>query len=171
MEDKLHVFGTYRAEVAGGGEPPIRSVQDYVQIRAAGGTLYVQLKDPANKSGPFPMYAHMETTLIVPADVRLEVIGNGNEIRVSARNLRAHWLIENAGAIHVQIDGQNNLGLTAAARLPLQQDVWDTVESPDRSLHAPFEGMYRGSLKIGDGAYRLEIVNSEWVSVSGYDRD
>lgn len=163
--EMVHVFGTYRATVSKAGEPPIQSASDYLMTKTVGDTLYIELKEPSHKEGPFQTHPDMEATLIIPANVRLEVRGNYNEIDLSALTLQDDWLIENAGQVRVHLRDQHNLQLTALSRSPLDEvnHPWDEVETQIKD--ARYEPWYRGSLKIGEGEVQLKIMGSESVLV------
>lgn len=164
-DEALHVFGTYRATVPQAGEPPIGSAADYLMTKTVGDTLYIELKEPRRKEGPFQTYPDLEATLVIPSDLRLEVRGNYNEIDLSALALENDWLIENAGRVRVHLRDQHNLQLTATARTPLTEGglQWDEVQTQIED--ARYEPLYRGSMKIGAGEVELKIISSQSVLV------
>jgi hypothetical protein len=165
----IHVFGTYRATVPTASVPPIGSAQDYVMSKVVGDTLYLELKEPKRKEGPFQSYTALEATLIVPAAVRLEVRGNYNEIDLSAPPLASDWLIENAGQIRVHLREQDNLQITATSSMPLEHGShpWDVMETGARAVEGERHDStwYKGTMKIGEGVHQLKILNSGSVSV------
>ncbi|MFZ3580077.1 hypothetical protein [Virgibacillus sp. DJP39] len=80
----VSIFGTYHAQTLE-DKKPITSVQDYLLIKEVGDTLYVQFKPVHTLSQPFQDRVDMNATLVVPSDLKVEVISEHNDSIVSVK--------------------------------------------------------------------------------------
>ncbi|MFZ3589433.1 LiaF transmembrane domain-containing protein [Bacillus sp. DJP31] len=179
-ENKLHIFGTYRATVGPKTEPPIKERDDYSLTKVVGNTLYVTIKDPSSHSGAFSTYMTLEPTIVVPDSIQLEVRGEQNTIALYPGSLANHWNVEDAGYVTVGLSKKNNVLLSAISNNNLQDGNvnWDSIETADKGgINENNEkgeadlqnNHYKGTLKLGDGTYQLNIFNSDLISVNLFE--
>ena len=101
-EKEVSMFGTYRTQTAN-KKKLIKSADDYVYANKKGDTLYVNVKTLPNELGPFYSHQEIAATILIPNDVQLEVIGNGNDITLNPRTLENDWSINGASFIDVKV--------------------------------------------------------------------
>lgn len=168
----LYVFGTYEATVDPKGKPLIASKSDYVFTKVVGDTMYVTIKDPSNKSGPFDTYTTMEPTVVIPTTVQLEVRGEHNQISLYPGFIENHWIVDGGGHVNVYVSKENNVLLSATSNSDLQNGNinWDEMTRPESNNSEEVFGdqsnLYKGTLKLGEGTYQLSIFNSDSISVN-----
>ncbi|MFC4323976.1 hypothetical protein [Litchfieldia salsa] len=162
----LHVFGTYRTALHQDDEPPITSVEEYTLMKTVGNTLYIYMKDPKMKTGPFSSYTNVTPTIVVPENLRLEVRGQNNEIDLHASSIGNHWLVDGAGEVDVHVNENTDMKLSATVRQELvnSNKVWDQVEEIKDEVNQ-YTQEYKGLLTLGTGTYHLSITNSDWVEL------
>jgi len=74
--DKLHILGTYRTNVNRKDQPTDMNLVEIAISKVIGDTLFIFIKDPVSKSGPFSTYTYVNATIVVPVHLDLEVRGN-----------------------------------------------------------------------------------------------
>ncbi|MFT4414618.1 hypothetical protein ACLM5H_12235 [Fredinandcohnia humi] len=173
-ENELHIFGTYRATVLPKADPILSKKEDYVFTKVIGDTMYITVKDPSTKSGPFSTYTTIEPTIVVPNYIRLEVRGNQNNITLYPGSLENHWNVDGVAFVSVHVSKENDLLLSAISRNELANGnvTWDEITTTEKGgVDEVYEEeshdlLYNGKLKLGDGTYQLSIFNSDLVSVN-----
>ncbi|MDF0728950.1 hypothetical protein PY093_20260 [Cytobacillus sp. S13-E01] len=167
--NEVHMFGTYRTTVSKNDKGPIQFFKDYALTKTVGNTLYVYVKDSVTKNSPFHSSTRMKPTIIVPQNMRLEVRGNNSAIDLFPGALANHWIIESNSSITINIDKNNDMSLTAVSVNELRQQGsnWDSVEQTnENNEYDKYGNSYKGTMKIGDGTYRLDILKSNQVSIN-----
>jgi len=170
-ESKVHLFGTYRATVSTKETPPIKDSEDYTLTKKVGNTLYVYVKSPERKTNPFTNYTSIQPTIAISEDVRVEVRGNYNQIDLYPSKMANHWIVDSVSYVKVHVDETSNLTLSASSRNDLANGdaKWDKVE-PTRESSEEEEGYekeyYKASMTLGKGTYKLDIINTDNVSVN-----
>ncbi len=72
-EEKLHVFGTYRATISSHEKPPLKEKGDYIMTKKVGDTLYITIKEPTVSLSPFSnSTTTIEPTIVVPNSIRVD---------------------------------------------------------------------------------------------------
>lgn len=142
-----------------------------------GDTLYVTLIDdvyamPAYRSVP-PI---LKTTLIVPEHIALEVHSNHELVTIKPRIIANHWTISDAGAVDAYMHTNANATLYAenVSEIIGEEAKWEITESPlqqeeqveQSDNYETNSNVKLGTLTIGNGANRIQILNSSSLSVS-----
>ncbi|WP_318617597.1 hypothetical protein [Sporosarcina sp. YIM B06819] len=163
--NQLTIFGTYRARVNPKSDPVLADKDDYTLTKIVGYTMYVTIKATSRHSGPFSTYLTIEPTIIVPDSVRLEVRGERNTIALYPGSLKNHWTVDGPSYATMHVGKNNDVLLSATSRNNLQNGnvKWDSIETPDQGGDGK---LYKGTLKIGNGTFYLDILNSERISVN-----
>lgn len=163
--NQLTVFGTYRAKVNPKSKPLIADKDNYTLTKIVGDTMYVTIKATSRHSGPFSTYMAIEPTVVVPNNVRLEVRGKHNTIALYPGSLENHWTVDGPSYVTMHVGKNNDVLLSATSRTNLQNGnvKWDSIETPDQGGD---DKLYKGTLKIGNGTFYLDILNSERISVN-----
>ncbi|MEK5038333.1 hypothetical protein [Sporosarcina sp. FSL K6-3457] len=163
--NQLAIFGTYRAQVNPKSKPLIVDKDNYTLTKIVGDTMYVTIKATPRHSGPFSTYMTVEPTIIVPNSVRLEVRGKRNTVALYPGSLANHWIVDGPSYVTMHVGKNNDVLLSATSRNNLQNGnvTWDSIETAKQGED---DKLNKGTLKIGNGTYHLDILNSELVSVN-----
>ncbi|MFL6558959.1 MAG: hypothetical protein ACJ8MO_22925, partial [Bacillus sp. (in: firmicutes)] len=97
-EKTVSMFGTYRVETANKAKL-LESPDDIISANQKGDTLYLYMKSLPNEISPFNAAGEVAATLLVPNDVKLEVIGSDNFLTLKPRSLANDWNIERASSL------------------------------------------------------------------------
>ncbi|PLR85623.1 hypothetical protein CVD25_16045 [Bacillus canaveralius] len=171
-EREISIFGKYRAHL-GKNEVLVEDVEDYLSVQKKGDSLYVSIKGLPSETGPFEQYTSLDVTLLVPNDLKLEVAANENEVTMKPRTLQNDWSIDRASsvAVHLQENSDINLSAVGVQELNSTGHEWQ-VSSPENQESAGdpakeyTEPNKNGSLKMGEGTHRLNIMNTYSVSLN-----
>ena len=171
LEKEVTVFGTYRSLTGEKGKL-ISKVEDYVSAKQKGDTLYLSLKDLPSKSvEPFGPYGDsLSATVLVPSDVKLEVMGNDNTINLKPRTLMSNWTIDRASNLSVQMENTGDVKISVKDVQDFQADreKWNIIEeSTEEGIEEPT--IKEASYQTGNGSHHLQIINSYQVNVDLVD--
>jgi hypothetical protein len=164
-EKEVSMFGTYRAQTVK-NEKLIKSAEEYVYANKKGDTLYINVKSLPNETGPF--YAHQEiaATILIPKDVKLEVIGNGDQMTLKPRMLESNWSINSASSLDVEVIENSNLKIAAVGvgEVNGKDGEWKVTEKGDP---AGMESVERNAVyQSGEGKYQINIADTYHVSLN-----
>jgi hypothetical protein len=164
-ERAVSMFGTYRTQTSN-KERLIKSADDFVYANKKGDTLYINVKTLPNELGPFNSHQEIASTILIPKGVKLEVIGNGNEIALNPRSLENDWSINGAGSIDVKVEENSNLNIEAVGvgEVNGKDGAWKVTEKGDPN---GMEGVERNAVhQSGEGNYHINIINTYNVSLN-----
>jgi hypothetical protein len=164
-ERAVSMFGTYRTQTSN-KERLIKSADDFVYANKKGDTLYINVKTLPNELGPFNSHQEIASTILIPKGVKLEVIGNGNEIALDPRSLENDWSINGAGSIDVKVEENSNLNIEAVGvgEVNGKDGAWKVTEKGDPN---GMEGVERNAVhQSGEGNYHINIINTYNVSLN-----
>ena len=164
-ERAVSMFGTYRTQTSN-KERLIKSADDFVYANKKGDTLYINVKTLPNELGPFNSHQEIASTILIPKGVKLEVIGNGNDIALNPRSLENDWSINGAGSIDVKVEENSNLNIEAVGvgEVNGKDGAWKVTEKGDPN---GMEGVERNAVhQSGEGNYHINITNTYNVSLN-----
>jgi hypothetical protein len=164
-ERAVSMFGTYRTQTSN-KERLIKSADDFVYANKKGDTLYINVKTLPNELGPFNSHQEIASTILIPKGVKLEVIGNGNDIALNPRSLENDWSINGAGSIDVKVEENSNLNIEAVGvgEVNGKDGAWKVTEKGDPN---GMEGVERNAVhQSGEGKYHINITNTYNVSLN-----
>lgn len=164
-EKEVSMFGTYRTQTVNKGKL-ISKASDYVYSNKKGDTLYLNVKTLPNEPGPFYTHQEVAATILIPKDVKLEVIGNGNNITLNPRTLVNDWSINGASSIDVEVREDSNLKISAVgvSEVSGEDGLWQVTEKGDPN---GVEGVERNAFyQSGEGKYQVNISNTHHVSLN-----
>ncbi|WP_077210724.1 hypothetical protein [Bacillus dakarensis] len=170
-EKEVSMFGTYTATI-GKGEKLVQEAEDYIGYEKKGDTLYLNMKKlPSQSIGILDSYASMEATLIVPTNVKLEIISNGNPIIMKPRALGNDWYVERASDVSLYIDNDADVHVSAIGVHELlgQTGTWDYSDQTTEEANqedAIVVNPKTGSFKMGKGTHNITIVDAYEVSLN-----
>lgn len=165
-EKEVSMFGTYRVQTAKKAQQ-LKSADDIIAAKQKGDTLYLNVKTLPNEIGPFYSHSSVAATILVPKDVKLEVIGNDNSLTLKPRMLANDWNIESTTSILVDVAAGSNLKVAAvgAQEVRGKDGEWKVAnkansDDPDQSM--PKNAVYQS----GEGKYQINIANAYSVSLN-----
>lgn len=166
-EKEVSMFGTYRTETTTKKEKLVKSAEDYVFVNKKGDTLYLNVKTLPNELGPFSTYQEMAATILVPTDVKLEVIGNGDSLTLNPRSLVNNWSINGASNVDVDLNDATDIKIAAngVENVSGEDGLWQVTEKGQAT--GGIEGVERNAVyQSGEGKYQINISNSSYVSLN-----
>ena len=162
-EKEVSMFGTYRTQTTK-KKKLLTSADEYVYANKKGDTLFISVKTLPNELGPFYSHQEIASTILIPKGVKLEVIGNGNEITLNPRNLENDWSINGASSLNIKVAENSNLNIAAlgVSELNGKDEAWKVTEKVDPNV----EGIERNAVyQSGEGTYHINITNTHYVSL------
>ncbi|WHY78113.1 hypothetical protein QNH20_02820 [Neobacillus sp. WH10] len=165
-EKEVSMFGTYRVQT-GKKEKLLKSADDIIAANKKGDTLYLNVKMLPNEVGPFDSQGIIAGTILVPKDVKLEVIGNNNSLTLKPRTLANDWNIESASSIVVDVTENSNLKVAAVGveNVSGKDGEWQ-VSGKENAEGADYDGRKNAVYQSGEGKYRINIANAYDVSLN-----
>lgn len=167
-ETEVSMFGTYRTETTKSKGKLLKSAEDYVSANKKGDTLFLNVKTLPKESGPFSTYQEMAAaTILIPADVELEVIGNGNSLALNPRSLANNWSINGVSSVDVDLDETADLKIAANGvdDVSGEDGLWQVTEKGNAT--GGIEGVERNAIyQSGEGKYQINISNPNYVSLN-----
>ena len=150
------IFGTYRGFI-GKGIIPLKNVADYALIEKQGDTLYIRFKEmPTSRLMNHGGQVH--ATLLIPSNVMLDVVGNGGDMEIKPRDLKADWSIDNVGYLNMDMNEDANITIEAVDLHKLDEDrEWGSKEE---EVVEKESGMLSGNFIFGTGAHTLKVKNT-----------
>ncbi|WHY86784.1 hypothetical protein QNH39_02595 [Neobacillus novalis] len=165
-EKEVSMFGTYRVQTAKKAGL-LKSADDMIAAKQKGDTLYLNVKTLPNEIGPFYSHGNVAATILVPKDVKLEVIGNDNSLTLKPRMLANDWSIESTSSIVVNVQASSNLKVAAvgAREISGKDGDWKVSEKADSEDHD--QSMRKNAVyQSGEGKYQINIDNAYSVSLN-----
>ncbi|WP_066391017.1 ECF transporter S component family protein [Neobacillus mesonae] len=156
---EVSMFGTYRVQAVKNKEL-LKSANDYLTANQKGDTLYINLKQLPNESGPFYTQAIVAATILIPKDVKLDLVGTSESLTLKPRALSNDWKIENASNVTVDSSESKDLKLAANSEV-FKGKEWKVSNKDDQDESGEKMGVYQS----GEGKYHINIVNSYHVSL------
>ncbi|MDR6120503.1 hypothetical protein QFZ87_000100 [Bacillus sp. SLBN-46] len=167
-EKEVSMFGTYRVQT-GKKDKLLKTTEDMISANKRGDTLYLNVKSLPNEVGPFDLQGNVAATLLVPSDVKLEVIGNGNELTLKPRTLANDWNIESASSVMVDVAKNSDLKVAAVGVEDVRgkDGEWKVSEDTDSSEGIENSSVLKNAVyQAGEGKHRINIVNAYNVSLN-----
>jgi len=163
-ESAVSMFGTYRAQTTK-AKPIIKSEEDYIYANQKGDTLYLNVKMLPNEQGPFYSHQEMEATILIPKDIKLEVLGNGNQLSLKPRMLENNWSVNSASSLELFMAKSSNVKVSAAGVRQVQgmDDQWKVTENGEGNE----SGEKNAEYQLGEGKHEISITNTQFVTLNG----
>ncbi|PGV55863.1 hypothetical protein [Bacillus sp. AFS037270] len=164
-EDKaVSMFGTYRVETAK-KTALLKNADDIVMANQKGDTLYLNFKMLPDEMGPFNSQGIVAATILVPNNVKLEVVGNNNSLSLKPRTLVNDWNIESSSAVTVNVMKNSNMTVETVGVDQLSGKEWKITEEPKGEEHdaaGPKSAVYQS----GERKYLIHISNAYEVKLN-----
>jgi len=163
-EKAVSLFGTYRVETAKKAKL-LQSPDDIISANQKGDTLYLNMKSLPNEIGPFHANGEVAGTLLVPNDVKLEVIGGDNFLTLKPRSLANDWNIERASSLVVDVDANSNLKVNAVGAQEVGGKDGDWKVSKEKTADGIDNGRKNAVYQAGEGKYHISIADVYEISL------
>lgn len=176
----VSMFGTYSAWTKD-KRTILSKADDYLSSQKRGDTLYLTVKPLPFSHGRFiNNYTDMQGTLLIPENVKLEIIGAGNRMIIKPRMLKSDWSIDNASEIDLHLENGSDITVAAFGAQDLVSDSgeWTVTEGKkdiqieaDGEEEAAYAEAYEsdeqsGSFKIGEGTGTIRITDTDTVGLN-----
>lgn len=176
--EEITLFGTYSTVTSHVRKQSPLKAEDIIAVRTVGSTMYVTIKPLPHTMGLFHHEPSADVTVALPETMSVEVRGAVGSLELNPGELQNDWFVQNGGHVTVNLPGSGDIELSAVTRNDLLQGnaEWTNVTDVRRSHsensdeddadYAYTEEMYRGSVKVGKGSYRLNILESDALTVN-----
>ncbi|MEH7306695.1 hypothetical protein [Neobacillus drentensis] len=164
-EKAVSLFGTYRVQTAKKTKL-LQSSDDIISADQKGDTLYLNMKSLPNEVSPFNASGEVAATLLVPNNVKLEVVGSDSSLTLKPRLLVNDWNIESVASIAVDVAANSNLKVEAVGVQELRGKEGDWKVSQKKTSDGIDNGMKDGVYQSGEGKYRINIANAYEISLN-----
>ena len=162
-DTEISLLGTYRVQTAK-KSTLLKNTDDIVIANQKGDTLYLNFKMLPNEIGPFGTQGTVAATLLVPNDIKLEVIGNSDSLTLRPRTLANDWTIESTSSITVNVAKNSNLKVEAVGADHVRGKEWQSAAAPMAQEEEVM--LQNASYQSGEGKYGIHIANAIDVSLN-----
>lgn len=169
-EQAVSMFGTYRA-YASTNKPLLKEPSDYLMTTKKGDTLFVKVKGLPYNQGPMGDYVNsFSGTILVPASIKLEINGSGNELTLKPRALGNNWTVDNSSFVTISVQEKSDLVVQANAvsNADGPEGKWKIQELKpkqpvDQGEETPL--LKNATFRSGEGKQQINITNTSHVSL------
>jgi hypothetical protein len=165
---EVSMIGTYRANLLE-SEKLVDQAEDILHIKQIGDTIFIEMKELPRENGPFDSFSSVSATLLIPSDIKLEVIGRDNNIRLKPRLLLSDWSIEDASAVSLLVEKDYDLSVSVRGVQEVlgQQGQWKMDEQKDQTDNN--DGSYgkkSATYQSGKGTHNIRIQDVYSISLN-----
>lgn len=165
--EEVSIFGTYDERVMENGDSLLKEAKDYLMVERKGDTLYIRLKNLPVQNGMLGgNRMNLEATLIVPANLALEISGEDTDLTLKPRGLLNNWNVKDSGSLSVYLQEKSDITINAFGVEELEgpKDSWksSTVKASPEDTSVEKKN---GTLKYGKGSHTLTISDTYNVNV------
>ncbi|MFT8319623.1 MAG: hypothetical protein ABF649_01820 [Bacillus sp. (in: firmicutes)] len=167
-EKNVSLFGTYRTDNTE-DKIRIKKSEDYVLVNEKGDTVYFKLKDlPVRLNGFSSSYSSIQSTILIPSDVKVEILGENDDLTVNPRHLKNDWSISNTTSLHLNLADTDNVEVAVKDTEILADDraEWKILNKNKENLNELdtlteanyVKGKKQGAIHIINGG-SLNLIN------------
>jgi hypothetical protein len=165
---EVSMIGTYRANLLE-SEKLVDQAEDILHVKQIGDTIFIEMKELPRENGPFDSFSSVSATLLIPSDIKLEVIGRDNNIHLKPRLLLSDWSIEDASAVSLQVEKDHDLSVSVRGVQEVlgQQGKWKMDEQKDQTDNN--DGSYgkkSATYQSGKGTHNIRIQDVYSISLN-----
>jgi hypothetical protein len=161
---EVSMFGTYRIESAK-KTALLKNAKDIVTANQKGDTLYLNFKMLPDEMGLFNSQGMVAATVLVPNNVKLEVVGSNDSLSLKPRTLANDWDIESSSAVAVDVMKNSNMTVRTVGVDQLTGEKWKITQEPKGEEQDPL-GLKSAEYQSGDGKYLIHISNAYEVKLN-----
>ncbi|MBS4220571.1 hypothetical protein KHA96_19925 [Bacillus sp. FJAT-49711] len=157
---KMTMFGTYKGDVGKDGFP-VKEISDYALVEKQGDTIYIRFKEI-----PYKRYSRyigfVETTLLIPENINLEVSGKGNSLALKPRNMQSDWNVLDSGYLDIIMSKDTNVTLEVQDSGNLDDSKWENIKKMKNEYE---DRIKSASQTFGTGKYSIVVKNADGVNI------
>jgi hypothetical protein len=161
---EVSMFGTYRVESAK-KTALLKNAKDIVTANQKGDTLYLNFKMLPDEMGLFNSQGMVAATVLIPNNVKLEVVGSNDSLSLKPRTLANDWDIESSSAVAVDVMKNSNMTVRTVGVDQLTGEEWKITEEP-KGEEVDQPGLKNAEYQSGDGKYLIHISNAYEVKLN-----
>ncbi len=166
VDKEVSMFGTYRVQTTKKTKL-LESADDIIVANQKGDTLYLNFKMLPSEVGPFDSQGIVAATILVPNDIKLEVIGNNDSLTLKPRTLANDWNIESVSSVVVDVAENSNLKVETVGvdNVRGKDGEWQVTEKLS-DVNDENSTQKNAVYQTGEGKYLLHIINAFDVSLN-----
>ncbi|MFE4143016.1 hypothetical protein ACFX4I_14170 [Peribacillus sp. YIM B13472] len=163
----VSVFGTYGVRVMKDEDSLLKKAEDYLLVERNGDTLYISFKDLPIQNGLLDSGTkNLKATLIIPAELAVEIDGQSTDLVLKPRKLLNDWSVKDSGNLSVFLQDNSDIKIDARGVEELEgpQNSWKMTEVNEETSE---EGIVKrnGIFNIGKGKHTLTVTDTFNVNV------
>jgi hypothetical protein len=165
---EVSMIGTYRANLLE-SEKLVNQAEDILHVKQIGDTIFIEMKELPRENGPFDSSSSVSATLLIPSDIKLEVIGRDNNIHLKPRLLLSDWSIEDASAVSLQVEKDHDLSVSVSGVQEVlgQQGQWKMDEQKNQTdNNVGYYGKKSATYQSGKGTHNIQIQDVYSISLN-----
>jgi hypothetical protein len=161
--NEIQIFGTYQSISANDIQRP----EDYVTMNIVEDTMYMTIKEMPRKEGLFHTMSTMTPTVMIPQHLSLEVRGGYNSVFLYPRQLAANWTVSKAESVHIELDKNTNILVTAVTHESLEDGniAWQREKSTGPQKDDLPPRTFKGKIQLGNGTHHIYVFDSQRAAV------
>ncbi|MEJ9232406.1 hypothetical protein LAV79_23735 [Peribacillus butanolivorans] len=167
-DEEVSIFGTYDELVTVDAESLLKKTEDYLMVERNGDTLYISFKDlPVQNSLLGGGRTNLKATLIIPAELSLEINGQSTDLVLKPRQLLSNWSVKDSGYLSVYLQENSDIKIEAKGVEELEgpENSWKTTEIKEEDKNEEGTEKKNGTLKSGKGNHILTVFDTYNVNV------
>lgn len=165
--EELSIFGTYDERVMENSDSLLQEAEDYLMVERKGDTLYISLKNLPVQNGLLGgNQMNLEATLIIPANLALEINGEDTDLTLKPRELSNNWNVKDFSSLSVYLQEKSDITINAFGieELDGPKDSWKTSKVK-ADMEEDSDEKKNGTLRTGKGSHTLTISDTYNVNV------
>lgn len=172
-ERSIRLFGHYRTSTSMPPEAVEHIEKEYATVQTMGETMYITMSKMPEKRGFNYARLEAELTILLPQMIEVEVRSMRTEVNVRPGVLQNNWSLLGAQWARVHVPRQADMVITAVTdeKPQLGNLKWSRMEQTGASAgqaQNPDEEnrMYQSEVTLGKGTYRLQVVQTNEVTLN-----
>ena len=166
-DGEVSVFGTYGERVMEDADSLLKKAEDYLLVERNGDTLYISFKDLPIQNGLLDSDTmNLKATLIIPAELAVEIDGQSTDLVLKPRKLLNDWSVKDSGNLSVFLQDNSDIKIDAreAEELEGPENGWKMTEVKQETNE---EGIVKknGIFNTGEGKHTLTVTDTFNVNV------
>lgn len=166
-DGEVSVFGTYGERVMKDADSLLKKAEDYLLVERNGDTLYISFKDLPIQNGILDSGTmNLKATLIIPAELAVEIDGQSNDLVLKPRKLLNDWSVKDSGYLSVFLQDNSDIKIDAreAEELEGPENGWKMTEVKQETNE---QGIVKknGIFNTGEGKHTLTVTDTFNVNV------
>ncbi|MFK9118970.1 exosporium protein E [Peribacillus castrilensis] len=166
-DGEVSVFGTYGERVMEDADSLLKKAEDYLLVERNGDTLYISFKDLPIQNGLLDSGTmNLKATLIIPAELAVEIDGQNTDLVLKPRKLLNDWSVKDSGNLSVFLQDNSDIKIDAreAEELEGPENGWKMTEVKQETNE---EGIVKknGIFNTGEGKHTLTVTDTFNVNV------